>query len=399
MGRKGITVSAACLAGACLLAGAALWHGDVALETPRVVAALLAPAAPAKPEPVARAAAPVPVHVARSRAEDVPLTLSGIGTVQAFNTVNVKARVDGAITQILFTEGQAVKAGDPLAIIDPRPYAAQLAQAQATRAKDQAMLEGAALDLARYQDLATRSFASRQQVDQQKAMVDQYRAQIAADEAQIGFAQTQLDFATIRSPIDGRAGIRQIDTGNFVHASDNAPIVVITQLQPISAVFTLAAGAVAAAHLTPGQPHIPVVALGPDDSTELDRGTLDLVDNQVDQTTGTIKLKANFPNPALKLWPGNFINGRVIVGTEKNAVTVPAAALRHGPRGDYVWIVHDGIAESHGVTAADGGPGRAMITRGLRPGETVVIDGYYRLENKSPVEIVRDRRPATASSG
>jgi membrane fusion protein, multidrug efflux system len=332
---------------------------------------------------------PVPVSVGLSRSEPVKIYLTGIGTVQAYNTVAVKSRVDGEIMQVLFKEGQDLKAGDPLAIIDPRPFEAQLAQQRAARAKDAAMLQGALLDLKRYEDLAQRSFASRQQLDQQRAQVDQFRAQIASDEAQIAYAETQLGYTTIRSPIDGRAGIRQIDQGNFVHAADNTPMVVITQLRPISVIFTLAAASVAAGRLKPGQTHIPVVAMAADDRTRLDEGTIDLVDNQVDQATGTIKLKASFPNTDLHLWPGNFVNGRIVVNEVKDGVTVPSAALRHGPHGDFVWVIsHEQKAQSRDVTAGQAMDGRVLIEHGLQPGEEVVTDGHFRLEPGANVDIV-----------
>jgi len=230
-----------------LAAGTALYLTDTKVDVASLRERMVATAAMVPP-PVNP---PVPVSVGFSRSEPVKIYLTGIGTVQAYNTVSVKSRVDGEITQVLFKEGQDVKGGDPLAIVDPRPFEAQLAQQRAARAKDAALLQGALLDLKRYQDLARRDFASRQQVDQQQALVDQYRAQIDSDQAQIDYAQTQLGYTTVRSPIEGRAGIRQIDQGNFVHAADNSPIVVITQLQPISAIFTLAANSVAQGKLAP----------------------------------------------------------------------------------------------------------------------------------------------------
>jgi multidrug efflux system membrane fusion protein len=368
-----------------LAVGATLYLTDAKIDLAglrdRVAASTPASPPPANP--------PVPVSIDVSRAEPAKIYLTGIGTVQAYNTVAVKSRVDGEIMQVLFREGQDVTAGDPLAIIDPRPFEAQLAQQRAARAKDEALLQGALLDLKRYEDLAQRSFASRQQVDQQRAQVDQYRAQIDSDQAQIEYAQTQLGYTTIRSPIEGRAGIRQIDQGNFVHASDNAPMVVITQLRPISVIFTLAATSVAQGRLTPGQTHIPVIAMAADDRTILDEGTIDLVDNQVDQSTGTIKLKASFPNRDLHLWPGNFVNGRIVVDERKAAVTVPAAALRHGPRGDFVWVVsHERKAELRTVTAGQAIDGRVLIERGLKPDEQVVTDGHFRLEPGASVDVV-----------
>jgi multidrug efflux system membrane fusion protein len=336
----------------------------------------------------------VPVSVAAARVEDVPILLSGIGTVQAYNVVAVKSRVDGEIMQVLFREGQDVRAGDALAVIDPRPFQAQLAQAQAMRAKDQATLEGALLDQSRYATLVLKDFASRQQVDQQKALVDQTRAQLLADEAQIAYAQTQLDYTTIRSPLSGRVGIRQIDQGNFVHASDNSPLVTITQLQPISVVFSLPAGAVAAAKLTPGEVAVPVAAYAADDSTKLDEGRVELVDTTVDPATGTIKLKASFPNAALRLWPGNFVNGRLTVATRKAALTIPAAALRHGPRGDFVWLARaDGTVISKGITVGQSANGRVLVESGLEKGAQVVTEGHFRLEDNTRIEIVKPPQP------
>lgn len=355
---------------------------DIASLRERMAASTTVPSVPP-------ATPAVPVSVGTSRSETVKIYLTGIGTVQAYNTVAIKSRVDGEITQILFQEGQDVKVGDPLAIIDPRPLQAQLAQQRAMRAKDAALLEGASLDLKRYQDLVVRNFASRQQVDQTQALVDQYAAQIASDQAQIDYAQTQLGYTTIRSPIEGRAGICQIDQGNFIHATDTSPIVVITQLRPISVIFNLAASSVAQGKLKPGQTHIPVIAMAADDRTKLDDGTIDLVDNQVDQSTGTIKLKASFPNEALRLWPGDFVNGHIVVDERKNGVTVPTAALRHGPRGDFVWVVsNDQKAELRPVTAGQSINGRVLIERGLKSGEPVVTDGHFRLEAGVAVEII-----------
>jgi multidrug efflux system membrane fusion protein len=369
--------------------GGALYWGAMPVDLRGVRDAALTIVAP--PPPARQPAPAVPVVVATARSEDVPITISGIGTVQAYNTVNVKTQVDGVITQILFDEGQDVKEGDKLAIIDPRPLQAQLAQAQATRAKDQAFLVGAALDLHRYEVLVLKDFATQQQVDEQRATVDQYRAQILADEAQIDYATTQLGFSTIRSPLTGRAGIRQVDQGNFVHSTDNTVIVTITQLQPISVVFSLPADDVARSRLVPGQVHVPVQAFAADDQTRLDEGVVELVDNTVDPTTGTIKLKASFPNKELRLWPGNFVNGRLVVDTRHDAVTVPVQALRHGPRGDFVWIARaDGTVISKGVTAGQADGGRVMIERGLERGVRVVTEGHFRLEDNTKIEIVRN---------
>jgi membrane fusion protein, multidrug efflux system len=381
---------------------AAIYVGLVPVDTARVTALVSAlPWPAAAPAPPPRSNAPVPVSIAKAQIEDVPVYLSGIGAVQAYNTVSVRSRVDGEITQILFQEGQDVKAGDPLAVVDPRPFAAQLRQAEAARAKDQAQLAGALLDLKRYEDLVQKNFASRQQLDQQRALVDQYRAQGESDEAQIDYARTQFGYTTIRSPIGGRVGIRQVDQGNFARASDVNPIVVITQLQPISVVFTYAASAVAQSGLSLGKASAPVTALAPDNATPLDRGTIELVDNQVDPATGTIKLKASFPNAAFGLWPGNFVNGRVTIDVKRGGVTVPAAALRHGPRGDFVWLIKPNqTAESRGVTAGPAVEGRVLIERGVAPGDEVVTDGHFRLEGGARVEIIRrEDQPKPAPPG
>jgi multidrug efflux system membrane fusion protein len=367
---------------------------------PLLLAALQSIAPSGNAPAVARPAAPVPVKVAAAQAEDVPIYLTGIGTIQAYNTVNVQSRVDGEIKEIQFAEGQDVKQGDVLAIIDPRPFQAQLEQQIAMQQKDQALLDGAVVDMDRYDSLIQKGGAvSRQVVDQQHALVNQYKAQVKNDEAQIDYARTQLGYTTIRAPITGRLGIRQVDQGNFVHAVNPATIVTITQLQPISVIFTLSAVAVGQTHLTLGQVNAPVIALGTDNTTELDRGAINLVDNQVDQTTGTIKLKATFPNQALKLWPGNFVNGRITVETRWMAVTVPAIAVRHGPRGDFVWVAKpDQTAAFRPVGVGQVVGGRTLINRGLAKGEQVVTEGYYRLENGSRIEIEAAPKTTTPSA-
>lgn len=357
----------------------------------------------AKAEPVVRpdrAATRPQVQVATARSDDVPITLSGIGTVQAYNMVGVRSRVDGEIVEIRFREGQDVKAGDTLAVIDPRPLQAQLAQSEAIRAKDQALLAGAMLDLNRSESLVAKNFASQQQVDQQRALVEQYRAQVRSDEAQIDYARTQLGYTTIVSPIGGRTGIRQIDAGNYIRAGDAGTIVVVSQVQPISVVFTLPASAVAQSRLTLGETSIPVSAYAADDATLLDTGQVELVDNQVDQTTGTIKLKARFANERLRLWPGNFVNGRLTVETRRNGVTMPLSALRHGPRGDFAFVVKDGdTVEVRNLTSGQASGGRVLVERGLRAGERVVIDGHFRLENGTAVEVMASPEPAGRPAG
>lgn len=357
-------------------------------------------------EGVAKPAHPVQVEAVDARGEDVPIILSGIGTVQALNTVSVRSRVDGEITAVLFREGQNVKAGEPLALVDARLIQAQVDQQEASRLKDQALLDGASLDLQRYENLVTKSFASQQQVDQQRALVAQYRAQVKVDEAQIAFARTQLSYTTIISPISGRTGVRLVDAGNYVRAGESHTIVVVSQVQPISVIFTLPATAVAQSRLTLGETKIPVEVYAADSRAKLDCGTVDLVDNQVDQSTGTIKLKATFPNADLRLWPGSFVEGRLTVNTRHDAVTVPQSAIRHGPRGDFVYLVEpDDTAKIRNVSSGQVSDGRVLVEKGLKPGDLVVTEGQFRLDNGTPVEVAKpkgagspgsDLRPAEA---
>ncbi|SFU76246.1 membrane fusion protein, multidrug efflux system [Methylobacterium sp. 174MFSha1.1] len=353
-------------------------------------------------EPRPAPADPARVAVEAARSGEVPITLSGIGTVQAYNTISVRSRIDGEVTRILFREGQDVKAGEPLAIIDPRPLQAQLDQQEATRLKDQALLDGALLDLQRSEALVLKSFASQQQVDQQRALVAQYRAQIKSDEAQIAYARTQLAYTTIAAPLTGRTGMRLVDQGNYVRAGDAAAIVVVTQLQPISVVFTLPASAVARSRLSLGEVRAPVRVFAADERTLLDAGTVELVDNQVDPATGTIKLKASFPNAQLTLWPGNFVNGRITVDIRPQGVTIPLTALRHGPRGDFVFVALEGQKDgrkdgfhvaTRSITPGQASGGRVLVEKGLKAGERVVTEGHYRLENGTPVTLVDKPEP------
>ncbi len=341
----------------------------------------------------------VPVKIATVRIEDVPISITGIGTVQAFNTVNVRSKVDGEIIQVMYQEGQDVKQGDVIIKIDPKPLQAQLDQQIAMREKDQALLRSAILDMQRYDTLVQKDFAvSKQQVDQQHALVDQYRAQVANDEAQVDYARTQLDFTSIRAPISGRVGLRLVDQGNFIHASDGTVLVVITQLQPISVIFTLSAAEVGQTRLTLGQTRAAVVAIGQDNITTMDRGFVDVVDNQVDPSTGTIKVKASFPNAELRLWPGNFVNGRITVDTREAGTTVPSVAIRHGPHGDFVWVVKsDHTAVVRNVVVGQAFGDRSLVERGLARNERAVTEGYYRLRNGSRV-IIEDALPSTAEA-
>ena len=333
----------------------------------------------------------IPVVVTAAVKQDVPIYLEGLGTVQASATVTVKAQVDGALQQVLFREGQDVKAGDILAKIDPRTYQAALDQAIGKQRQDQANLANARVDLGRYAKLAATAYTSAQQADTQKAMVAQLEAQVAQDQAQIDSARTQLGFTTVVAPIDGRAGIRQVDAGNIVHAADTIGLVVITTLKPISVIFTLpqqALGTVSEA-MRAGPPEVIVM---PQNNAQdvLDHGTLTVLDNQVDPTTGTIKLKASFPNDRLRLWPGAFLTVRLRVDTVHNATVVPPVAVQRGPEGTYVYVIPaDDLAERRLVKIGHEDQIASIVTEGLQPGERVVVDGASRLSNKSKVTIVQ----------
>ncbi|MDZ5649878.1 efflux RND transporter periplasmic adaptor subunit [Nitrospirillum sp. BR 11828] len=343
------------------------------IALPPSSAAAQAAEAPAEPA--------VPVVVAPVRAEDVPLYLGGIGSVQAYNTVAIRSRIDGQLMELRFREGQEVAKGAVLAILDRRPLEANLKQAVATLAKDQSQLQNAQADLVRYQGM--KEYASRKTLDTQQAEVAQYQAQVTADEAQVDYARAQLDYATITSPIAGRTGIRQIDAGNIVHAGDAAPIVTITQLHPISVIFTVNADDLPAFNLGAAGPAtaLPVQAYAKDNKTLLADGKLELVDNQIDQSTGTVKLKASFPNEDNRLWPGQFVNAHVRVSVRRGGLTVPVTAIQQGPAGAYVWVVSaEGRAAMAPVTVARTDEGRVLIDKGLSAGQMVVTDGQYNLK-------------------
>jgi multidrug efflux system membrane fusion protein len=337
---------------------------------------------------------PIPVLIATAEQKDVPIYLDALGTVQASNTVTIKAMVDGPLLAINFAEGQAVKKGDVLAQIDPRTYQAARDQASGKKAQDEALLANARLDLARYAKLAVNNYGSAQQADTAKAQVAQLEAQVRQDQAQIDTARTQLSYTTIVSPLDGRTGIRQVDAGNIVHASDATGLVVITQLQPISVLFTLPQQTLAqvanAMHL--GAAKVLAYAQGAAGSPAgvLDTGTLAVLDNQVDATTGTIKLKATFPNTSDRLWPGGFVAVQLQMDTAKNAVVVPPAAVQRGPRNAYVYIVNaDNTATRRNVTVGHEDAQASIITDGVKPGDKVVIDGASRLSEGNKVTVVQ----------
>jgi multidrug efflux system membrane fusion protein len=323
----------------------------------------------------------IAVDTATASHSDVPIYLEGLGTVQAFYTVTVTARVDGEIQKIGFTEGQTVHKGDLLAQIDPRPNQAAYEQAVATKAKDAAMLANAKRDLDRYILLQPQDLASKQTVDTQRATVDQLTAQVQVDQAAIDSARTQLDYTRITSPIDGRTGIRLIDPGNIVRAAGTAGIVVVTQVQPISVVFTLPEenlGTVGGA-LSAGT--VQVTTLSRDGNAELDQGTLSLIDNQIDQTTGTARLKATFPNTRNTLWPGQYVNARVLVRTERNVLTLPSSAVQLGPNGPFTYVVKgDSTVEVRPLELGEVSGGLTVIKKGIALNERVVTSNQYRLQ-------------------
>ena len=342
----------------------------------------------------------IPVLAAPAAKADVPIYLDGIGTVQAFQTVTVKPQVDGKLIEMRFSEGQDVKAGDVLARIDPTTYQATLDQALGKLAQDQALLANARVDLVRYQKLAATAYTTAQQADTQKALVAQLEAQLRQDQAQIDNARALLAYTTLTAPIDGRTGIRQVDAGNIVHASDANGIVVITTLKPISVVFTLPQQALpqVAKAMQAGKPLVLATSQG--GAGPLDRGELAVLDNQVDPTTGTIKLKAIFPNPDLQLWPGGFVGVRLRVDIAHDAITVPDAAVQRGPRGSYLYVIGaDATVARRDVTVGHEDAQAAIITAGLADGELVVTDGASRLSDGTKVRITdppANAAPATA---
>ena len=334
--------------------------------------------------------APVPVLAGRSEARDVPVYLDGLGTVQAFNLVQVRAFVDGPLLEVRFKEGQDVRTGDVLARIDPRSYQASLDSATAKKQQDEANLANLRLDVGRYSKLAAGNYSSGQQVDTARAAAAQMEAQVRGDQAAIDTAKTNLGYTTITAPIDGRVGIRQVDAGNLVRAADLTPLTVLTQLKPISVVFTLPQQALPAVarSMQGGSP--PVLALRQDGDTAnpLDRGQLAVLDNQVDPATGTIKLKATFPNDGLLLWPGGFVNVRMLVETLHGVVTVPTSAVQRGPRGNFVYVVADDrSAHRRMVQIGHEDDGTSVVTDGLKAGEQVVTDGAQRVVEEGKVAV------------
>jgi multidrug efflux system membrane fusion protein len=333
--------------------------------------------------PAAEAQTPapgVPVTAGTVAAQDVPVFLNGIGTVQAYNMVAIKSRVDGQIVKVDFKEGQDVKQGEPLLQIDPRPFQAALEQAQANKQKDEAQLVGAQLDLDRYEKLIGSGWQTRQSYDQQKATVGQLQASIKGDEAQINTAKLNLSYSDIRSPIDGRLGAKLVDKGNLVHANDNAPLVTITEVKPIFVSFTLPQETLDDVRENHKGSPLVVYAYSGDGKKQLAEGKLTLIDNSIDQSTGTVHLKARFDNDDERLWPGQFVSLRVVLSTRREVATVPAQTVQNGPNGYYAYVIKpDDTVERRAVDIASIQDGIAVVTKGLSPGERIVVDGQYRL--------------------
>ncbi len=331
---------------------------------------------------------PVPVLAADAKTADVPVYIDGVGAVKALNTVTVRAQVSGRIVEIDFGEGQDIKKGDVIARIDDSVYKAQLDQAIAKKAQDEAQLAGAQRDLARYQLMVKSASGTQQQVDTQMSLVAQYTAQIKADAAAIESAQATLDYTTIKAPIDGRTGIRNVDVGNLVSSSDATGIVTLSQIRPISVLFSIPQQQLARVNAASATGTLAVQAMGSDGETVVDNGSLAVVDNQVDPTTGTVRLKANFPNEKLALWPGAFINARLLVETLKGVTVIPSGAVQRGPNGTFVYIVkQDQTVAMKPVKVRQQDDTLAVIADGVAAGDKVVTTGFARLQDGSKVQI------------
>ena len=377
MSRRALLTTALALAGAAV--GLFYWYWSQGPD-------------PAHAARTTRAA--VPVSIANAARQDMPVYLTGLGTVQALFTVAIHAQVDGKLQEVFFKEGQRVQRGDVLAKIDPRLYQAALDQAKARKAQDQATLIAAMKDLARFQTLASKNYETQQNLDLQQAKVDQAKASIAADDAAIEAAQTNLDYTNVVATNDGRMGVRMVDPGNIVHASDQAAIGILTQTEPINVTFTLPAQTLEDVRDAMARGAVEVAAYDRNNVRLLGTGTLTTIDNLIDPTTATYRLKATFKNDGEKLWPGQFVNARLLVDTRKDVVVIPSVAVQRGPRGLFAWVVKaDNTAEPRsietGVTTGD----RTIVTSGVKDGERVVIDGQYKLQANAPVIITA---PSTA---
>ena len=333
--------------------------------------------------------AAVPVSIVTVSRQDVPVYLTGLGTVQALFTVAIHSQVDGKLQDVFFKEGQRVKKGEVLAKIDPRLYQAALDQAKARKAMDQATLTAAEKDLARFRTLVQKNAETQQNLDLQQAKVDQAKASIDADSAAIETAQTNLDYTNIVAPNDGRMGVRLVDPGNVVHANDQGAIAVLTQTQPTAVLFTLPAHTLDAVRAAMARGEVEVAAYDRDNSRLLSSGTLVTIDNMIDQATATYKLKAMFANADETLWPGEFVNARLLLEIRKEAVVIPQVAVQRGPHGLFTWIVKtDNTVEPRPITTGTTTDARTIVTSGIAPGERVVTDGQYKLQTGATVTIL-----------
>lgn len=344
---------------------------------------------------------PVPIVAGVVAQHDVPIYLTGVGTVIAYNTVAVRSQIQGQIVSIDFTEGQTVHTGDLLAQIDPRPYQAQLDQMTANRDRDRAQLGNARANLNRYTPLLAQGYATPQLVDTQKAQVSQLEAAVESDEALIAAAKVQLSYTRLTSPIDGVTGIRQIDVGNIINPANTNGVVVVTQLEPISLIFTLPETDLPQIQQQQQKTKGPLTVLtySQDNTIKLDQGTLGLVNNEILQTTGSIQLKANFPNKAHRLWPGELVNVRLLLDTRHDGLTVPASVVQRGPQGTYAYVVNpDGAVAIRPIKVGPISDGQALIDSGLKADEQVVVDGQYKLQPGTHVTILHGKAAEEAAA-
>jgi multidrug efflux system membrane fusion protein len=352
------------------------------------------PPAPAAPPPV-------PVIGGKVTSQDVPIYLRGIGTVIAYNTDIIRSQIQGQLTRIAFTEGQAVRAGDLLAQIDPSPFQAQLDQMTASRDRDQDQLTNALANLGRYTQLEGKGYATPQLLDTQKAQVGQLQNAVKSDQALIKQAQVQLGYTQLSSPISGITGVRQIDVGNIIHPTDANGLVVVTQIEPISLIFTLPETYLPQIQqqMADNKKPLAVLAYSQDDKIKLDEGKVNLINNQILQTTGAVQLKAEFPNTAHKLWPGELVNARLLLNTRPNGLTVPAGVVQQGQQGVYAYVIKpDNTVEKRNITVAQVSNGQALIDSGLAANEQVVVDGQYKLQPGSHVTILHGKAADEAAA-
>lgn len=330
----------------------------------------------------------IPVSATTAVRQDLPIYLTGLGVVQASFTVSIHTQVDGKLQDVLFTEGQRVKKGDLLAKIDPRLFQAALDQAKAKKAQDEAQLIGLQKDLVRFTSLGAKGYDTQQNIDQQQAKVDTTKAAIQADAAAIETAETQLDYTNITAPSDGRMGVRLIDPGNTVHASDTAAIATLVRTQPTFITFTLPAQTLDDVRNAKARGDVQVIAFDRDNRKAISTGTLETIDNMIDQTTASYRLKATFANEDERLWPGQFVNARVLVDTRKNAVVIPNTAVQRGPKGLFAWVVKpDNKVEPRPIETGDTTGNITVVVSGLNDGEHVVTGGQYKLQNNSTVNV------------